>query len=394
MSTQKEVDIVQKGIDLSWMTWGKMRDSTLVTGEVCYIKSETNNGPERIFKVNFNEENVDYKIWQMISYIKAGIMPDSILLMPNTMPSNLADILSKRGFDLNDSDPCMLLDLKKYSYVASQGIEITVKQIATTDELKPWVSIVNTELFGCELFTFEQFCDVLALDNTCFYIGLWNGMPATACLTITDGQTSVLEMVATRSDYRCRGLALAVIDKAISDLISKNIETISLRAEPDGVSVYKRLGFYECFKRTVASCNWERVYREACPCKMEKERILFAQQIWNNTKNVKAFVYELDKQHVIGKTISYNEAENTIYITKMYACDCGGGCRENNTLIGQRCHCEYINHITNNVPMSYCKCAATFFEPLFNTLFGANIQIEPVKTVLSGSEECVFKITL
>jgi hypothetical protein len=63
-------------------------------------------------------------------------------------------------------------------------------------------------------------------------------------------------------------------------------------------------------------------------------------------------------------------------------------------MIGQRCHCEYVNHLTQYVPISYCKCSVLWFEPMFVPIFGDKIQIEPVKTVISGTDECVFRIKL
>ena len=53
-----------------------------------------------------------------------------------------------------------------------------------------------------------------------------------------------------------------------------------------------------------------------------------------------------------------------------------------------------MNHLNKNIPILYCKCAATFFRPMFVPLFGENIRIEPIKTVLSGAEDCIFRITL
>ncbi len=83
--------------------------------------------------------------------------------------------------------------------------------------------------------TIEQFDDVLCLDNTYFYLGSVDDKPACACMTITEGDTSVLEMVCTLKDYRRRGFASKIIDKALVDLKHKRIKTISLRAEADGI---------------------------------------------------------------------------------------------------------------------------------------------------------------
>jgi GNAT superfamily N-acetyltransferase len=393
MLLQNELDTIIKGIELSWTTWGKMRGEKLILDDISYVKSENDKGFERIFAVDI-EENQEFRVQQMISLIKAGIMPDSMLIMPNTKPSNLTEILSSKGFTINNNDPCMILYLDTYEQRKTECINFDILKISEKNQLAEWLSIVDIALFECELVTLEQFYDIMTLDNTYFYLGLIDGKPITACMTIVEDETSVLEMVATLKEYRRKGFASTVIDSAIKDLQSKGIKTISLRAEADGVGVYKKLGFKECFKRIVATCDWKNIYKKACPCHIENEKVDKAKQIFNGTDSIKDFISEMKRQGIIGSDINYEPQENAIYITKKYACDCGGGCPSNITLIGQRCHCEYVNHLTINIPISYCKCAAAFFEPLFYPLFGDNIQIEPVKTVLSGADECIFRVKL
>ena len=72
-------------------------------------------------------------------------------------------------------------------------------------------------------------------------------------------------MVATLKEYRRKGVATATIDKALIDLHKKSIKTISLRAETDGINVYRRMGFKKCFVRTVAACDWGKIHQKACP---------------------------------------------------------------------------------------------------------------------------------
>ncbi|HYE08839.1 MAG TPA: GNAT family N-acetyltransferase [Patescibacteria group bacterium] len=253
MFSEYECKIIEKGIDISWFTWGKMRDSTLNLGEVCYIKSDNNKGPERIFKVSFSEEDIDQKIVKMIAAIRAGIMPNSMLITPNTTPKNLVEILVEKGFQIDDSDPCMMLELNNFTSSKNVNENISVLLLETEELLPKWVDIVSKALFGFELITLNQFKDVLELNNTHFYIGLLNNTPASVCMTITDGDTSVLEMVATLEQYRHKGLASATINIALDDLKGAGIRTISLRAEKDGISLYKHLGFRACFNRVVAS---------------------------------------------------------------------------------------------------------------------------------------------
>lgn len=254
MLSQYETNIIVKGIELSWTTWGKMRGEKLVLGDISYLKSENEKGFERIFSVNI-EDNQESRIQQMIANIKSGIIPDSMLITPNTKPTNLAEILSREGFIINNADPCMMMYLDKYKRNASDRADFLVSDVITINQLADWLSIVNSALFGCDLVTLKQFNDILTLDNTYFYLGLLNDKPVTACMTIVHSDTSVLEMVATLEEHRKKGFASAVIDKALTDLRQKCLKTVSLRAEADGVGVYKKLGFKECFKRVIATYN-------------------------------------------------------------------------------------------------------------------------------------------
>lgn len=258
MFSRHEQEIIEKGIELSWTTWGKMRDETLVLGDISYLKSNNGKGFERIFSVKLNGEDIALQIQHMISCIKAEIMPDSVLITPGTKPENLAELLSQNGFSIDTSGSCMIMRIDDYASQVPCANNIEVIAICDQEQLRTWLDIVNAALFGCELATVEQFNDILNLENTYFYIGLLEGKAVTACMTITNSDTSVLEMVATLEKYRRRGAAAAIIDKALTDLREKNVKTISLRAETDGINLYKRMGFKECFERTVAAYNWDQ----------------------------------------------------------------------------------------------------------------------------------------
>ena len=125
---------------------------------------------------------------------------------------------------------------------------------------------------------------------------------------------------------------------------------------------------------------------------MDKETTEKAKRIWTDTGNVKDFTVEMDRQRVFGRKIWYEPQENSIYIIKTYACDFGGGRPTNDTLVGQRRHCEYVNHLPGGFPISYCKCAAVFYGPMFFPIFGENTVIETIESVLSGGEECIVKV--
>ena len=117
-------------------------------------------------------------------------------------------------------------------------------------------------------------------------------------------------------------------------------------------------------------------------------------EVWEQTKEVKSFVTELERRRIKGRKIWYDEELNTIFIIKTFANECGGGCPENDSIIGKACHCHFYNHLKEFYPKYYCQCSAEYYRPMFEPMFGKDIELYPFKTVLSGDDECVIGVKL
>lgn len=140
--------------------------------------------------------------------------------------------------------------------------------------------------------------------------------------------------------------------------------------------------------------NQNSIQNRVCACKVDKYIVNQTYAIYKEHSDLTLFVEEMNRQNIIGKRIWYEEKEHTIYITKVFPCDCGYSIIENNNSIELRCHCKYCNKITEYCPISFCKCSAEFYRPMFAPLFGEEVLIEPVETVLSGDERCTFAVRL
>lgn len=392
MDKQYYLNCIDDAITLYWHTLSKADGMRLVSEDIDYVISEDRNSPERIFNIRLTPENSEERINEIIAFIKAGLIPDSFLITPNSTPPNLSDILAEKGFTIDQSGLCMAMDLREVSGDENYSDNIKVMEVKDKDQLIHWDNIINHALFDHEIMTFEQFYDIFCLPNTRFYLAFFDGFPASACLTISEGNLADLDMVATLKQYRNRGLATTIINKAMDDLYNCGVKTVSLRAEPDGINLYKRIGFQEFCYRVVASCDWGKIFKNSCPYRIERDKVLQAKSIYQASTDINDFIDQMQKQGVIGRKIWYNQDENAIYITKMFAIDCDSGCPDNHTLIGQRCHCPFFHQKNETIPITYCTCAAEFFRPMFEPLFGEKIIIEPVETVLSGGEKCSFVI--
>ena len=131
-----------------------------------------------------------------------------------------------------------------------------------------------------------------------------------------------------------------------------------------------------------------------CPCKIDKDIINTAMVIYNESRDTASFIRELERRRIKGKKIWFDEEQNTIFISKPYACESGGGRPENDSIIGRACHCDHYNHAKEFVPKYYCQCGAEYYRPMFEPIFGKGIELYPFKTVLSGDDECVIAIKI
>jgi len=133
---------------------------------------------------------------------------------------------------------------------------------------------------------------------------------------------------------------------------------------------------------------------KVCPCKMDEDIIRETLEIFNNSNGIASFVEELERRRIKGKKIWYDPEKSTIFITKVYACEFGGGCPENDTLIGRACHCDHYNHAKGFFPNYYCQCGAEYYRPMFEPIFGKDIELFPYKTVLTGDDECIIGVKI
>lgn len=253
MDEQYYYNCIDKAITMYWRTLSKARGLTLHTGDIEYVLSADREGPERIFNINLTHETIDQRLDDIITRMKSGEMPNSFLITPNTVPLNLLERLIEKGFIIDTSGSCMAMDIIDIRALDNPTDKVKVIEVTNEALLRHWVHIINTALFECEIMSFDQFRDIYDQENTRFYLTLYDDVPASASMTISEELVADLDLVATLKDYRKKGLASLSINRALLDLKDAGIETVSLRAEPDGIGLYKKMGFKAYCKRISAS---------------------------------------------------------------------------------------------------------------------------------------------
>lgn len=121
---------------------------------------------------------------------------------------------------------------------------------------------------------------VLAHEPDGCFLAEWDGVSAGVVTTTRYGyELAWIGMMLVHPDYRRRGIASELMDKAIAYLRSKNVGCIKLDATPEGAQVYERLGF----RPELELYRWKgdlksvrkRLQRDPLPLPLEFDRRAF-----------------------------------------------------------------------------------------------------------------------
>jgi ribosomal protein S18 acetylase RimI-like enzyme len=86
------------------------------------------------------------------------------------------------------------------------------------------------------------------------FVGYLAGQPVATCYLHRTGSVAAVHYVVTIPSHRRRGIGAAVTHAALRHARAAGCRFAVLTASPDGLGVYRRLGFRECSR--VATFEW------------------------------------------------------------------------------------------------------------------------------------------
>ena len=157
-----------------------------------------------------------------------------------------ATLLEAAGHRLDAEPTAMLLELDSFE----PGPETVELAPAGAEEL----AALNAAAYGWEVGGAADVMAGLAAAGAHLYLVSVDGRPASCLATIDHGSDCGIEWVATAETARRRGLATALLRRALADARERGCETSTLVATPSGRPVYERIGY-----RGVGALGmWER----------------------------------------------------------------------------------------------------------------------------------------
>lgn len=177
-----------------------------------------------------------------------GGRPFSWWVGPADTPAELGDILCSGGLVSAESELAMAADLSLLPDIPRAAPGFEVRRVTTADALKQYaeLSAANWTPPDLQVIRYFQLAAPALLSPDCpqrLYLGLLEGTPiATAEVTLS-GEVAGVYSIATVEPYRRRGIGTMMTLAPLLEARRVGCRRAILQAAPDGVSIYRRLGF-------------------------------------------------------------------------------------------------------------------------------------------------------
>lgn len=218
---------------------------------------EGETGPSLAFHVQLDENRLEMQLQELISGIRAKIIPPRWIITPDATPSNIVSILEENGFynlsaKAPDPEPGMLLRSEEFQpYISPEDTAIICRTVQTREEFSVWVDVVNTALHGWAMIDAEHYYKWVETGRVSIYMAEICGTAVSTAATIRNGRAASLEFVSTLLEYRRQKAAITLCSKALADLFADGVEAVTLSGASEATAPYEKLGVHSCFPNII-----------------------------------------------------------------------------------------------------------------------------------------------
>ncbi|WP_280205206.1 GNAT family N-acetyltransferase [Nocardia farcinica] len=161
-----------------------------------------------------------------------------------TCPAELDELLPAAGLVFEEEEPIMWLDLETRPAAPDSALDI--RHVTDLDGLRAWVRVWGADSTPRAVMDtwFAAYAGLYR--RLSMRIGLLDGEPVACCYSFLHGGVAAIEYVVVRPDHRRKGFGETMTRAALADAASAGATGAVLTASPEGIGIYRRLGFRPC----------------------------------------------------------------------------------------------------------------------------------------------------
>ena len=183
-----------------------------------------------------------------VAYFEERRRPFSWWVGPADQPDDLGRVLEGIGLERAETELAMALPLGELPVRVPSVAGLEVRRVTQAVELETFagLSAANWTPPDSKVISFYRLAAGALLRHDSpqwLYVGYLEGVPvATAEATVAEGAVGLYN-VSTRPPYRGRGIGSTMTWRPLHDALARGCDLGVLQAAPEGVGIYRRLGF-------------------------------------------------------------------------------------------------------------------------------------------------------
>ena len=206
-----------------------------------------------ILRPKIKSDHVEETLEKVVSRYHDLNVPIFWLIGPETKPNSLGKHLSNYGFKRLGEAPGMAIDLSLLNKEIQYPLDLRISVIENQSTLDNWAQIWGLVFNATQEYTlaFVELAKFLVFDSPCdcvLYIGTLKNDPVAISMAYFGAGVAGIYNVGTIPSYRGNGIGTAMTVFSLLDAKNRGYHLSTLHSSDLGLSVYKKIGFYEFCK--------------------------------------------------------------------------------------------------------------------------------------------------
>jgi GNAT superfamily N-acetyltransferase len=238
---------------------------------LCSNRRNSSTSFNHAFRVSVGESDVDKLIAKVVRYYESMGLNPCFGVSPMTRPPTFANSLLKAGFERALEEDAMVYRGNGRNLEVNSEAKVAVDDGSLTDV---WTD-VSMKGFGVPMVRRDAWIAIYGKANryegTKSYLGYFQGKPAGTCSLVSINNVGGIFFVATAPEYRRKGVATALLHKAIADSLTMGNSLLYLTTTKgsDAERLYTSVGFEVAY----TNCHYERQSQNNSEATGEKRAI-------------------------------------------------------------------------------------------------------------------------
>ncbi len=195
-------------------------------------------------------EDADARIAATITFFRERNHPFAWWTGPGDLPADLGHRLERAGLRAAETEVAMVARLAEVPSGEEDRQDLTILRARTPRMIDEFAGILAANWAPPDedvLAFYRQAAPVLLQPDSPLrmYVGFVAGQAVAAAELCLGGGVAGLYNIATLATQRRKGYGTAITRQPLLDARAEGVEVAVLQAAPDGVGIYRRLGFTE-----------------------------------------------------------------------------------------------------------------------------------------------------